>query len=158
MIYLAQPTMIDFLRICREARPDEIEQYEALVGVEWDTEIVVNDLFNRVGVKFAIMNENIAIAVLGWEPIIPGVWQAWMVGTMDNWDKYWRSLTKLCRETVRIMFASEETRRLQIGVLASRKKTCEWYIRGMKFHYESTMKNFGLGGEDMAIYVKFREE
>ena len=157
MIYLAQVKMVDLLRICQDARPDEKEQYEALVGVKWDTEIVVNDLFNRTGTKFSLMRDNLPIAVCGWEPLIPGVWQAWMVGTMDNWDKYWRSITKLCRETIDIMFSLEGTRRLQIAVLSSREKTCEWYIRGMKFHYESTMKKFGMDGQDMSIYAKLRE-
>jgi len=155
--YLAEATMIDLLRICRDARPDEMEQYEALVGLKWNSETVVNDLFNRDGPQFSLMVDDLPIAVVGWQPLINGVWQAWMVGTMENWDKYWRSITKLCRQTVDIMFAYEGTRRLQIAVLASRTKTCEWYIRGMKFHYEATMKDFGVGGEDMSIYVKFRE-
>ncbi len=158
MTYLAEPTMVDLLRICQDARPDEIEQYKAFVGPNWSVENVVNDLFNRAGAKFAMMDGNIPFCVMGWEPIIDGIWQGWMVGTMDNWAKYWRSITKLCRQTIEIMFAIEGTRRLQIGVLSSREKTCEWYIRGIKFHYECTMRNFGSGNEDMAIYVKFREK
>ncbi len=158
MTYLAQATMVDLFRMCQDARPDEIEQYKAFIGSDWNVENVVNDLFNRGGVKWAMMDDRLPFCVGGWEPLIEGVWQGWMVGTMDNWGKYWRSITKLCRQSVKIMFALENTRRLQIGVLASREKTCEWYIRGMQFHYESTMKNFGLRGEDMAIYVKFREE
>jgi hypothetical protein len=157
MMYLANANMIDLFRICRDARPDEIEQYEAFVGGAWDVDAVVNDLFNRSGTRFALMNDSVAIAVCGWEPVIDGVWQAWMVGTMENWEKYWRSITKLCRETVNIMFSNEGTRRLQIAVLASREKTCEWYVRGMKFHYESTMQQFGAEGEDVSIYVKLRE-
>lgn len=157
MTYLAQATMLDLLQICQNARPDEIEQYRAFSSLEWDPEMVANDLFNRQGVSFSMVDDNLAFAVCGWEPIIEGVWQAWMVGTMDNWEKYWRSITKLCRKTVAVMFAGETTRRLQISVLASRTKTCEWYVRGMKFKYESTLKNFGLNGEDIAIYVKFRE-
>jgi len=157
MIYLSPVRMVDLLRICQDARPDEIEQYEAFVGVEWHVETVVNDLFNRPGARWSLMEENMPLAVCGWEPVINGVWQAWMVGTMVNWDKRWRSITKLCRETIDIMFSIEGTRRLQIGVLSSRTKTCEWYIRSMKFHYESTMKNFGFGGEDLSIYVKLME-
>ncbi len=157
MTYMTRATMVDLLRMCQDARPDEIEQYKAFVGPEWNVEDVVNDLFNRAGFKFALMDGNLPFCVGGWEPLIEGVYQGWMVGTVDNWDKYWRSITKFCRQSVELMFNLEDTRRLQIGVLASREKTCEWYSRGMKFHYECTMKNFGLQGEDMAIYVKFRE-
>ncbi len=44
---MAKATMVDLLRMCQDARPDEIEQYKAFVGPEWNVEDVVNDLFNR---------------------------------------------------------------------------------------------------------------
>ena len=156
-IYMAKPTMVDILRICHDARPEEIEQYEAVTGLVWECDDVVSALYNKVGVKFAFMDGNVPFSVGGWDPVIDGVWQSWMIGTVDNWAKYWRSITKLSRRTVDFMFSDPDTRRLQITALSSRTKACEWFVRGMKFQYESTMKCFGVGGEDISIYVKFRE-
>jgi len=153
-----QPTLVDFLTICKFARPEEIEQYEALTGLEWDVESVVNHLFNKPGLKFAIVEGNVAITVGGWEPIISGVWQSWSVGTAKYWEKYWRSITKFSRRSADYVFAAEGTRRLQIAILASRTKPCEWCVRGMKFTYESTLRGFGVGGEDVAMYVRLKEQ
>ena len=159
---MVTPTMIDFLEVCASARSEEIEQYEALTGFDWNVELVVNDLFNKPGIKFALLDGDKAggqvISVGGWEPIISGVWQAWSVGTMEHWKTHWRSITKFSRRSADLIFAAEGTRRLQIVMLENRKKPCEWCVRGMKFMYESTLRGFGVGGENVAMYVRIKEQ
>jgi hypothetical protein len=157
VIAIVSPTMLDILQICHDARAEEMDQYEATTGLVWHDDDVANYLYSKEGVKFSIIVDDIAVSVGGWEPLVSGVWQAWMIGTTDNWAKYWRTITKETRKIVAAMFTETETRRLQIPVLASRVKACEWFVRGLKFEYEGTMKQYGVSGEDVAMYVKFRE-
>ena len=49
-------------------------------------------------------------------------------------------------------------RRLQTGALASRTKAHEWYVRGLKMKPEGVCEGFGLGGEDMATFVRLKED
>ena len=154
---LVQPALIDLLSLCNDARQDEIEQYEALIG-PWDPEVAAIAFFQRPGIKFGLVNDEGAVVCAGgWEEQIPGVWQSWMVGTDTYWKKYWRSITKASRLVMRGLLKDESVRRLQTSALANRSSACEWYARGLKMTYESTCKNFGFNGEDMDVYVRFKE-
>ena len=155
-ITIAKPTVLDLLLLCNQARPDEIMQYEALVGKEWVTEEVAVDFFVRDGTKFVLLEGDKPICAGGYDLIIPGVWHSWMVGTMENWDTHWRSITKYSRRVMDGLF-EEGARRLQTCVLAERKKACEWYVRGLKMQFEGSMRNFGSNGETMDMYARIRE-
>jgi len=155
-IAIASPTMLDILALCDDARPDEIAQYEALTGLEWQLDFVASSMFNKGGAKFVFLDGDMPFCVGGWEPVIDGVYQSWMVGTLANWEKYWRSITKLSRQTMAFMF-EQGARRLQVCVDTKRTKTCEWYVRGLKLELECVMHGFGINDEDVAMYVKFRE-
>lgn len=156
MIGLCQPTIMDLLILCRNARPDEIQQYEALVGMEWDPETVAVDHFNRPGVKYVLLDDDTAICAGGFDQIIPGVWHAWMVGTMDNWGTHWRSITKWTRRVMEAML-EQDARRIQLCVLNSRQKACEWYVRGLKMRLEGHMQEYGSNGETMDMYARVKE-
>ena len=95
---LVKPTLIDLLQLASQARPDEIAQYEALVGRKWDIDDVANGHFNRPGIRYTLLDANDAPVVAGgYDPVGPGIWQSWMLGTMDTWGKHWRSITKASR-------------------------------------------------------------
>ena len=156
MIQLMQPTMLDLLMLCSEARPDEIEQYRELTGKEWITDEVANDFYNRPGVKFALINGNTPIVAGGFYMLIDGVWESWMVGTMNHWETHWRSITKWSRRVMDLMFSENGARRLQTCASAKRIKTCEWYTRGLKMHQEAILKGFGVTGGDMVIFARMK--
>jgi len=153
MIQLAHPTMMDLLILCHGARPDEIEQYQALTGNAWTTDGVANENYNRPGVKFVLLDDDRPIVAGGWDMVIEGVWQSWMVGTMENWETHWRSITKYTRTTMDLMFQNG-ARRLQTFATAERARACEWYVRGLKMEPEGVMRGFGANGEDMAVFAK----
>ncbi len=154
---LVDPTLMDLLGLCCDAREDEKIQYEALVG-EWNYEAAALAFYQRPGMKFGLMDdEGVVVCAGGWEEQIPGVWQSWMVGTAPFWNKYWRSITKHSRRIMDQMLELDDVRRLQTSALASRAEACEWYIRGLKMEYESTCKQFGFNGEDMDVFVRFKE-
>ena len=156
IVILVRPTMIDILSLCSNARSDEIEQYEALIG-PWNMDDAASAFFTSDGVKFALVNDDdIAVCVGGWDHVIPGVWQSWMVGTDDYWQKYWRSITKYTLRVMEGLF-NDGARRLQTGALASRTRACEWYTRGLKMKPEGICRGFGLNGEDMATFARVKE-
>ena len=160
MRLMGAPTITDLLMLCADARQDEIDQYEALVG-PWRLDDVVEGFLLRRGVKFSLVDEesNVCVAAGGWEPLLQGVWQSWMVGTDAYWRKYWRSITKHTRRLMDTILADDElgVRRLQTMALESRVKACQWYIDGLKMNRESTLLNFGLNGETVATFVRFKE-
>jgi len=156
VIRVLEPTLRDLLIICHQARPDEISQYEALFGKEWDFEEVAADRFSRGGIKFVMLDEDKPIVAGGYDLILSGVWQSWMIGTMDNWETHWRSITKNTRKVMTELLDGG-ARRLQTCVLSSRKQTCEWYVRGLKMQYEGSLRQFGANGETMDMYARVKE-
>jgi len=108
----------------------------------WDVDEVAINLFNRGGMKWVLLEGDTPVCAAGVSHVVNGVWESWMVGTMSNWDKYWRSITKYTRRIINEILKVEATR-VQIYVLATRSKTCEWYIRGLKMKFEGRMHGFG---------------
>lgn len=154
---LAKPTMHDLLYLCAQARPDEIEQYEALFGKPWVVDQVANEHFNKGGVKLVLVgDDNLPVAAAGWEQINPTTWNGWMVGTMDNWREHWLPITRRCRRVMDEML-SDVANRLEITALASREKTCDWYARGLKMKMEGIRRGFGVNGEDAVLYARVKE-
>lgn len=156
VIEVKLPTYDDVRLICAMARPDEQEQYTALCGAPWDAERVTEEVMARTGPKWAAHYNGTVFVVGGYDHVINDVWQAWMVGTMAYWDQYWRSITKVSRKAIQAMLDSG-ARRIQVGALASREKTCEWYVKGLKMTFEGYLQGFGANGETMAMYAKVRE-
>jgi len=156
-VKIVEPTLYDLLALCGNARADEIMQYEALVG-PWSACDAAVGFYTRTGLKFAGVNgDGVAICAGGWDEIIPGVWQSWMVGTDEYWRAYWRSITKYSRRIMDELLYSGTARRLQTGALAARTAACEWYVRGLNMVPEGVCKNYGLGGEDMATFARVKE-
>ena len=156
MISMATPNLADMLIVARDARDDEKEQYTVMTGNPWVPDQVANEAFNKSGVKFVFLDDNKPFVVGGWEPVIDGVWQSWMIGNMAYWETHWRTITKLCLKSMDIMFEGG-ARRLQTCATAARAKTCEWYVRGLKMQPEGMLRRFGVNGEDMAMFSRIRE-
>jgi hypothetical protein len=156
MIKLETPTLLDMLIVASQARDEEKEQYTVMFGREWIAQEVANECFNKDGAKFVFLDEDKPFVVGGWEPLIDGVWQSWMIGNMEYWETHWRTITKLSRKTMEIMFDGG-ARRLQTCATASRTKACEWYVRGLKMQPEGILRSFGMNGEDIAMFSKIRE-
>ena len=145
--------------LCQDMRPDEIEQYVALTGAEsYNPEVAARGFMNTGGVKFTLVDEHHDPLVAGgFEEIIPGVWQSWMVGNMDGWATHWRTITKGCRWVMDGLFEMG-ARRLQTTALASRTDAIRWYERGLGMQREGTWRNFGAKGEDVACFARVRRE
>lgn len=150
------PTIEEALAICRNARPDEQEQYYALTGKTWNPERVVHEICHKQGPKWVALDGDKPFIMGGYDHVVNDVWQSWMVGTMADWRTHWRSITKVSRKVMDALLATG-ARRLQTCVLASREQTCEWYVRALKMTFEGNMRGFGANGETMAMYARVKE-
>lgn len=150
---LAVPIIEDFAYLAKRMRPDEIEQFLAFSGLpEYVPDVAARTWAATGGEAYALLgNDGCAIAVAGMQPVAPGVMEAWMVGTMDGWDRYWRTLTKLCRR--QIDTALKSAHRVQICSLASRVKAGEWYVRGLGMRREGLLRRYA-NGHDAVMYAR----
>lgn len=153
---IEHPTMVDLLRLCADARPDERVQYKALTGLDWNVDEVATSHYAKAGLKFALVDDDgIAVSAAGLQPVIPGVWVAWMLGTTANWDSHWWSITRTTRRIMdRVM--KDGARRIEIEACADRPVLCDWYTRALGMELEGVKKGFGLNGEDMALFARVR--
>jgi hypothetical protein len=154
---IAEPTIFDFMLLASNARPDEIEQYESVYGKRWILDEVVNYLYNRPGAKTVLLDDKNPVVIWGWEPANVGVANLWGLGTMEHWDRYWRSITKYVRRDIDNLL-NGGVRRVQILALTKRKKTCEWFRRGLRLEEEATLKGFAASGDDVSIFARIAEE
>ena len=153
---LVQPSLHHILFACDRARQDEIAQYEALVG-PWEPSEVAARYFQRPGVKFVLLGaDRLPAACGGWCPVIPGVWQSWMIGTDHGWQDYGRVLSRHCRRIMDRLLDSG-ARRLELAVLASRADACRWYEKALHMRAEGVHVGYGMGGEDVVTYARVRE-
>jgi len=139
-------------------RPDEIEQYVALTNADFfDPDVAARGLMNIPGVKFTLAaRDGFPIVSGGYQEVNPGVWLSWMVGSMDGWDKHWRSITKATRWLMDGLLA-EGARRLETVVLSSRTKTIEWYERSLGMEFEGKKRAYCRDGQDLSMYVRLAE-
>lgn len=142
--------------VCERMRPDEIEQWVAFTGTEWNPEIAAGVFINKLGPKFTVLGpDNLPAAVGGFEEVLPGVWQSWMAGTPEGWATSWRAITKGCRWLMEALLAGY-ARRLQTNALAHRVEAIEWYERSLGLVREGVMHALGAGGEDAIMFARVR--
>lgn len=142
--------------LAHRMRADEIDQYLALTGAErYDPDVAVRGFINIPGpAKFTVVDRSGAPVVAGgFEEVIPGVWQSWMVGTDEGWAENWRSITKATRWLMDELLAGG-ARRLQTTALANREAAIHWYTNGLGMHQEGRWKNYGRNGEDVVQFAR----
>ena len=146
------PKLEALLYLCQRARPDEVEQYEALTFGEYDPEAAATAFWRAGKWALAVAHpDGRPAAAGGYEEVAPGVWQSWMVGTPDGWREMWVDIHRATRYLTEALVDSGLARRLQTNVLAKRSEARAWYER-LGLIYEGTMVGFAAGGEDVAFY------
>lgn len=163
MTTLANPSMVDLLKLCCNPIEEEVEQYIEMTGQDWVVDEVACDLYTKDGMKFVLLDDdNEPIAAGGFDPVIPGVWQSWMLTTPAAWTTHGLAVTKQTRKVMDRLFEPSElgyrVRRVQTMALASREKACKWYEKGLRMTLESISKQFGTSGKDFACYTRLREQ
>ncbi len=155
---LVRPTVMDLGWLAMHMRADEIAQYLALTDADrYDPDTAARGFAAIPGISFALMApDGMPVCAGGFEPVRPGIWQTWMVGTDDGWARWWRGITKHTRRVMDAVLAQPGTRRIQTNALASRTGAHEWYRRGLGMRYEGLWHAFGKGGEDVMCFARTR--
>lgn len=154
---LVETTLEHLVYLCRRMRPDEWDQIRAFYDID-DPDQVAAMIYAKASAKFTVLHEDGTPAVAGgWDCIAPGVWQAWMVGTLVGWERQWRSITKASRWMMATMFERGIARRMEMQSIASRVCAHQWYIDGLKMRFEGVKYGFGRNGEDVHFFGVLRE-
>lgn len=155
-----RPTVpMDIFYICHNMRQDEVEQLRAFFPMdEYDPDEAALMFLNKGGPKMTLVDENdMPICVGGYESVSEGVMQSWMAGTMEGWQKHWRSITKSSLWMIEQLFM-QGIARVQTNALASRVGACEWYVKSLGMTYEGTWRKFGRQGQDVACFSRLAED
>jgi hypothetical protein len=143
--------------LCARARDDERHQFAVLSDHEvYDPELAWAEFaaLTLRGPHFtALDDDNMPAAAGGYHLVRDGVWQSWMVGTDEGWDRHWRSITKGCRWLMDGLFDGG-ARRLQTSALASRGEAIHWYIEGLKMTPCGVWAGYGRNGEAVAHFER----
>jgi len=157
-VRLARPILDDFCFLARRMRPDEIAQYLAMTGAdEFDSDAAARAMAASRGATFVGVDAaNKPIMAGGFEPLRPGVFELWAVGTTEGWEKHWRTITLTCNRLIRDTFAGG-AHRVQIVALASRTQAHDWYERGLKLRREGEHPGFFADGQAGITFARVKE-
>lgn len=154
---LAVPLIGDYAYIASCMRSDEVQQFLAMSGLlEYVPDVAARAWVMTPGPTFALIDRtNRAVAVAGFCPVRPGVYEAWAAAPMEGWDRYWRAFTKACRRRMDELLA-RDAHRIQICALASRTQAHDWYVKGLKMTREGLHEKFCADGSDAVMFARVR--
>lgn len=157
---LIEPTVADIAYLCQRMRADEQDQFCALNNLaEYDANAAARQLVALPGMAFCLLaDDGLPVAAGGFVQVRPGVWQSWMVGTEDGWEKHWRDLTKACKRVMRGLLDSGTCHRIETVALASRTKAGRWYMKSLGETFEGVQRGWFPDGRDAAWYAKVKEQ
>ena len=157
-VRLAVPILDDYCYLARRMRPDEIAQFLAMTGASsFDSDAAARAMAASQGATFVgVDRDNVPIMAGGLEPLRPGVFELWAVGTLAGWEAHWRAITLGCNRIIRDAFA-RGAHRVQITALASRTQAHEWYERGLKLRREAEHPGFFADGQTGITFARVKE-
>lgn len=152
--FIAKPLLLDFVYVCHRLPEDQRRQWVALSdGQPYDAERMAVSLYSRVCPKWALIDvDTTPLAIGGYDMIREGVWQDWLIGTEDAWQRHWRAITKHCKRVMDMML-EHEAHRLQTVALAERTMAHKWF-RVLGLQYEGTLRGYGHSGEDCMMFAR----
>lgn len=154
-ITLAAPIVEDFAYLARRMRPDEIAQHVAAHGDDaYCPNAAVKRFLSTPGPCWTFVGEDgLPVAAGGFAPLRRGVYEAWLLGTMERWDSHWYPMTRLFRRMIRDMLREGLAHRVQVTALASRTAAHEWYERGLGMQWEAHLKGYCADGQDAIMFT-----
>ena len=73
------PSLADFILVCERLCPDEIEQYEAFAGEQYNAARVAAIYSLHQGPRWVLTADGQPIVIAGFDEIRQGVWQDWLL-------------------------------------------------------------------------------
>lgn len=157
-IRLGRPIVEDFAYLARRMRPDEIEQFTSMSGFDFDADVAARAFVMTPGQTFVLVDRgNMPVVAGGFEPLRPGVYSGWMVGTTEGWSRYWRAITRHTRR-LHDKVLSEGAHRIEIIAKASRVFAHDWYERGLLMEREGVLRGYCADGSDAVMFSRVKGE
>lgn len=149
------PMLDDFLAVCLNLCPDEIEQYEAFTGEKYDAGRVAAIYSLHQGPHWTLHIDDVPTVVAGFDEIRPGVYQDWMFSRPEAWSpEHWRRVTRLAKRHMDVMLQTV-AHRLQCVSLASRVAAHRWYgVLGLQ--EGPPLPQYGAGRQDAIMFHRVR--
>ena len=151
------PELVDFLRVCTDLLPEEVEQYEAITGERFHATQAAANRYLRASPSWGIATPEEPLCVGGFDCVRPGVWRTWMLTRPMAFEPAnWRIVTRYCRQAVdRVMESGAN--RVECEALASRTQALRWYEKGLRMQREAVSRKAGAAGQDFVTFVRVRE-
>lgn len=146
----------DLVQLAHGMRDDEKDQWCAVTGFgQYNADLAARIFANFNGPSYCLVDvDGTPLVAAGFEQVRPKVWQAWMAGSPDAWERHWKRITRECkREGDRLL--ATKANRLQIYALAERTQAHRWY-EALGYRFEVLREQFFADGRDAVCYVKTR--
>lgn len=157
MLRVDTPTALDLAFLAQRMRGDEFRQFTGLTGIDRD----VGDAAGRAaigcrGPVWCIYDGPAPIMAGGFDPIRPGVFEVWGIGTPAGWHDHGAMISRTAARFCRRMLDTGRAHRLQIQALADRPQAHEWYRRALRMQHEATLSRAAADGGDLLIFARVR--
>lgn len=148
---------IEFVAL--QMRADERAQWCANTGRDqYDPWLCARTLALQEGPQFTLLDpDGLVIAVGGFTPQRPKVYQTWAAATEGSWDTYWPDITAHCRQLMDNLFA-DGAQRIETIALASRIDAARWYRKGLRQQFEGNLRRYFADGQDAVLYARTTPE
>lgn len=147
---LADPCLPDYMYICDNLPEDEMRQFVAMSGQNFNSDEAAISCHMASGPKWVMLDDDgRPLAVGGYAPVRQGVWQSWMLVPESSWESHGTEITEHVN-TVRKQM-QKQGHRLQTLVLSDRAKARAWYGR-IGLEHEGTLRAYGANKEDFDMY------
>lgn len=158
MLRLTAPLLQDYAYIAARMREDERAQFLAFSGLaEYVPDACALACANLLGPVWLLLADDEPIVVGGFDPIRPGVYEGWQMGTEAGWEAHGLEITRHTRSINDDMFARDGVHRLQLCALAGREQAFDWYERGLGYAREATLVGFCANGADAIMFARTKK-
>jgi hypothetical protein len=153
------PLLLDFIKVCARMPDDERAQLAAVTGEAYDIDRAAMGNFMVQGPKWVIKVDGEPIAIGGFAPRRPGVWQDFMINTTETWGRHWFPVTRIARRAVDAMFMSGQAHRIEcivpVSRLGSRPELERWY-EAIGYYREGIRYRYCATGEDAVSFARVK--
>jgi hypothetical protein len=151
---LAAPLLEDFVHLARRMRADEIAQFIAIAGLtEYHADTAARAFANIRGPAYVLVDAaGYPVLAGGFEPLRPGVFEGWHVGTDAGWAEHGRSFVRVCRRLLTQILAGD-AHRVQTVALASRTHAHRYYA-ALGMRCEGVLAKHFTDGQDGHLFAR----
>lgn len=159
MITIRESKILDILIVGCDLPQEEKDQIVAFGGAEFDHQRIAALCWQLPGPKWSFVKaDGTPIVTGGLTRLHKGVYRSWFMASPEAWSQTNAGgVTRCTIEVIQGMLKSDHVHRIETLVLASREKARAWYNK-VGLEYESTLRNYGVNGEDAALYVAFKPQ